>query len=402
MPRGHTGWVYRAIFSPDDQRLASGGLDQTVKLWDLQTGHEVLTLRGHHQCIRDLDFSADGTELVSTSPDGTWIWNATPLRGEAGEELLTFRAHGRGVRSVAFSAHGEWLASVGDDGAVRVWNPKLGLASGTNPLICTFEGCTGCNQVVFSHNSRFLASAGFNRPDAQKLHLWDTSTWRELHVLAEVCSPIAFSADDEYLVTCSSRPSNAIEVRDTTTLQEIRSPLRGHGWALTAVASAPKEKISRLASASVDGTVRIWDLLAGTELVPALHHDNGVLCVAFSRDGLFLASGGHDRVVKIWDARSFKLIQELPDSTGTIQSVAFHPKDSGVLAWGSRDATVKIWDAETKKTRTLHGHKSWVESVAFSPDGKQIASATLDGTIKFWGVPPLPKAPDQAAGASDD
>jgi WD40 repeat protein/tRNA A-37 threonylcarbamoyl transferase component Bud32 len=399
---GHTGWVYRAIFSPDDQRLASGGLDQTVKLWDLQTGQEVLSLRGHHQCLRDLDFSADGTRLVSTSPDGTWIWNATPLPNEAGQELLTLRGHGRGVRSVAFNPDGRWLASVGDDGAVRIWDPKLALAGGTNPLICTFEGCTGCNQVAFSHNSRFLATAGFNRPDAQKLRLWDTTTWRELHVLSEVCSPLAFSPDDEYLATCTSRPWSAIEIRGVTTLQEIRPPLSGHRWGLTAVAFAPNGKIARLASASVDGTVRIWDVLAGKELVPALHHENGVICVAFSRDGQFLASGGHDRVVKIWDARSWKLIQEVSDATGTIQSVAFHPKDSRMLAWGSRDATVKIWDNATKETRTLHGHTSWVESVAFSPDGKQIASGSLDGTIKLWGVPPLPKAPDQAAGSSSN
>src|SRR5207245_4853152 len=124
---------------------------------------------------------------------------------------------------------------------------------------------------------------------------------------------------------------------------EIRPPLRGHRWALTAVAFAPDAKMPRLASASVDCTVRIWDAVAGKELAPALHHDNGVICVTFSQDGQFLASGGHARVVKIWAARSWKLIQELPDATGTIQGVVFHPTDSRMLAWGSRDATVKVW-----------------------------------------------------------
>jgi WD40 repeat protein len=171
---------------------------------------------------------------------------------------------------------------------------------------------------------------------------------------------------------------------------------------LTALAFAPDAEVLRLASASPDGTVRIWDVLAGKELVPALHHENGVMSVAFSPDGRFLASGGHDRVVKIWDARSWKLIHKLLDATGTIHSVAFHPKDSRMLAWGSQDATVKIWDSDTTETRTLRGHKSWVVGVAFSPDGKQIASASLDGTIKFWRVPPLPKSPDQAGGASSD
>jgi WD40 repeat protein len=83
--------------------------------------------------------------------------------------------------------------------------------------------------------------------------------------------------------------------------------------------------------------------------------------------------------------------------------VVFHPKDSRVLAWGSTDGTVKLWNTATKEMiRILHGHTSWIESVAFSPDGEWIASASLDGTIKLWGVPVLPKAPNQATGASSD
>jgi len=92
----------------------------------------------------------------------------------------------------------------------------------------------------------------------------------------------------------------------------------------------------------------------------------------------------------VWDARSWRLLYELPDPTGRVQSVMFHPKHSHVLAWGSRDGTVKIWDAVTRETRILHGHRNWVESVAFSPDGDWLASASLDGTVKIWRSPALP------------
>jgi len=176
---------------------------------------------------------------------------------------------------------------------------------------------------------------------------------------------------------------------DATTRREIHT-LKGHSWAIFDVAFSPNADVPRLASASADGTVRIWDTITGAQIVESpLRHTNDVRCVAFSSDGRLLASGGEDRVVKVWDARSWQLLYELPDITGCVRSVAFHPKDDRVLAWGSTDSTVKVWNRAIKEIRTLHGHESWVESVAFSPDGDWIASASLDGTVKLWPVPLL-------------
>jgi WD40 repeat protein len=159
------------------------------------------------------------------------------------------------------------------------------------------------------------------------------------------------------------------------------------------VVFSPDPGAALLASASLDSTVRIWDVTAGKQIVDPLRHADAVWSVAFSQDGRHLATGSFDRTVKVWDARTWQLRDSQPDPTGAAQSVAFHPKDDRVLAWGSTDATVKLWNRATKKTHTLHGHKSWVESVAFSADGEWLASASLDGTIKLWHVSFFPEGP---------
>lgn len=93
----------------------------------------------------------------------------------------------------------------------------------------------------------------------------------------------------------------------------------------------------------------------------------------------------------MWDAKTWKLLYDLPDATGGVHSVAFSP-DSRLLAWGSSDTTVKVWNVGTKdEIQILRGHTSWVEGVAFSPDGRQIASASLDGSVKIWDTPSIGK-----------
>ena len=96
------------------------------------------------------------------------------------------------------------------------------------------------------------------------------------------------------------------------------------------------------------------------------------------------------------------MLHKQSDSTGDVQTVAFHPNDSRLLAWGGTDPMVEVWSAVAGEIRTLRGHRSWVLSVRFGSDREWLASGSLDGVIKLWRVPPVLKAFHQAAGVAND
>jgi WD40 repeat protein len=401
--KGHNE-VCSVAFSPDGKRLLSGSRYDTIKVWDAQTGREILSLEVLTGDVSSVAFSPDGKRLAIGS--GESDQQGRPLSGEVkvwdvqtSQEALFLQGHSGWVSSVAFSPDGKRLVSGGDQ-AVKVWDAQTG-----QETLC-LKGHTGRVQcVAFSPDGKRLVSgsakyAGLT-PLPGELKVWDAQTGQQTLALDGHTGPIhsmAFSPDGKCLVSGSgdgfdqqgTRLPGGVKVWDTRTGKEILS-LKGDTVWVYSVAFSPDGK--RLVSVSggyaeqgrlIPAEVTVWNAQTGDEMLSLKGHTSSVRSVAFSPNGQRLVSGSDDKTVKMWDAQTGREILTLKGHTDSVMSVAFSPDGKRLLS-GSADKTVKMWDTQTgQETLTLKGHTGPVHNVAFSPDGKRLASASGDGTVKVW------------------
>jgi WD40 repeat protein len=187
----------------------------------------------------------------------------------------------------------------------------------------------------------------------------------------------AFSADGKKLATASL--DNTVKIWSTAEWRHIGT-LKGHG---DGVAFVEFLKDGRLVTASLDKTLRLWST-EGEPRTSYAGHTDYLACAAVSRSGALLAAGGFDKTVRLWGIDSPAPIAVLTGHDNTVQTVAFSP-DGAHLASGGDDNSIRLWGVESKSlVRTLLGHTAAVESVVFSPKEDLIASAGGDGVIRFW------------------
>lgn len=345
----HRAGVRSIAVSPDGKRIVTGGWDKAVKIWDIATGKELITLpEAHTDYTSCVAFSPDGKQIVSGDDSGEIkVWDAS-----SGNEVMKLIGHSEGILSTAFSRDGKEIVSAGGDETIKVW-----------------DAVTGAEKNTFHYE-----------------HLGEVRY-------------AAFSPTGEHIVSTSWGWDAVIKIWDATRGNEVNT-IKRINPRIGAVSLSSDGKL--LASGSVDNMIKIWDAIKGTEVMTLRGHDGPVSSVAFSRDDKCIVSGSFDCTVRVWDIATGEEMTTLRGNESNVYSVLFTPDGKQIIS-GSEDGAVKVWDVTVnRELGEFIGHKEGVSSVAFSPDGKRLVSCSADGKVKVWDVASTTEVMTLRGGKIDD
>jgi WD40 repeat protein len=411
---GHLKDVACVAFSSDSQYIVSGSYDHTVRLWDAATGIQ-LRIMGHEDEVTSVMFSDHGKNLRIVS--GSWDCTVRVWDAMTGTQLRTMH-HERIVSCVAFSGDGQLIVSGSDDRTIRVWDASTGA------LKIVLSGHTDqVLSVAFSSDSKLVVSGS----EDSTLRVWDTAPGAQLIATGyeDAVTFVTFSKDRRFIIA-GTRYNIRIWSADTvTSVLTIDDQIDS----LSSIAVSRNENL--IASASHDGTIRLWDATTGDSqlfIKPGQKdwitsiaisddgkllavgykngplwvsettmsadasrrnhtgHTNRIMSVAFSGDGMSIVSGSADCTAKVWSAKTGVELSTMSGHTNSVTSVALSG-DGKLVVSGSYDCTVRLWEATTGTgLHTFAGHEDSVYSVAISGDDKLVASGSQDRTVRVWDV----------------
>jgi RNA polymerase sigma factor (sigma-70 family) len=337
----HEGNINSVAFSPDGKIIATGSLDNTLRLWDAATGKELCRF------------------------------------GEQNRPRFVAQ-----IFCIAFSPDGKTVASGGNDNKVHLWDRASGAG---RHLDAKDHGVV--QALAFTPDGKTIASAHWNKD----IVVWNTATGEAIHrlqghqdkVLALVCS-----ADGKLLL--SGGADKTVRLWDTAEGKEVRkitTEMAVHGVALS-----PDGKL--VAAGGSDKTIRLWDRATGAEVRQLVCREDWVFSVEFSPDGKTLAAAtahyAPDRNLPVgrlllFDVASGTELRQLTkEDLHPTEAVAFSPDGKFIAAGGGHDCTLRLWDTAGKEVSPVGGHQGQIGTAVFTADARRALTTSTDGTIRLW------------------
>ena len=394
--KGHKGGITAVAFSKDGNTLASGDEKNVIKLWDLKTKQNRATLNEHTNGVYALAFSPDGKTLASGSSDGTIrFWNPV-----TGRKINTFSTgHIESVQAIAFSVNDSTLSSAAFNGTVDVWNLK------SREEINTFIDAQNdsCNAVVLSSDAKLLACQGSNSilfnpsgisrrgggKSRDTIQLWDVDTSDEIfgpwQNIKATTNALSISPDNNILAANIEGKGISlwnvnVPIKLLISHFDVREPFT------RSLLFSPNGK--HFATYGTYVQTQIWNVVSQEKINPPLMGECSA--IAFSPDSTLVAQSNHHQDIVLWNVTPTGMNKRssIPDSKGDFHNLLLFSPDAKILldpdtfGWGIR---IVLWDVVNGSSLgSLSGHTERITTLVFSHDGKILASGAKDGTVLLW------------------
>ena len=366
---GHSALVTCCSVSHDSKFILSSSYDNTLKVWDFQTGKCIMTLRGHSDGVTSCALSHNNKYIVSSSDDKTLkVWDFV-----SGKCIMTLSGHLGAVNSCALSIDNKYIISASSDNTLKAWDFDTG------NCIMTLPGHSSLIlSCALSQDNKYILSCSRDKT----IKIWDFQTGTCIMTIEGHLDDVnfcAFSNDNKYILSASDDCS--LKVWDLQTGQ-CNMTLVGHTEEVTSCVFSNDNKY--ILSASNDTTLKLWDFHTKKCIITLVGHLDGVTSCFFSYDNKYILSGSYDDSIKVWDINTGTCIMTLNGHPVWVTSCSLSYDNRHIVSSYS-DNTLKVWDFQTCNCIiTLNGHSLRINSCTWSNDNKYILSASDDRTLKVW------------------
>ena len=373
---GHTDRISGLAWHPSGRFLVSAGWDTTARVWDADTLQPVILLNSHGTQVNALAFSRDGRWLACADSTHTiHVWDFTTKKA-----MHKFKVPEAEVRTLAFSSDGKYLVCNGDR-ILHLWNPETGIPYadlGPRPLAKTTVS-------VHPDGTRLLSNGG-----GSAVRIWNTASRESIAVIdsPEPVHAITFSPDGKWIAGAVGRHIRLCDatgkfVADWEDVSDVPITTLAFSRDSSLVASAGQQGMGVLVWRVADGEpiLLIPDALDGCTIESVAFHPDNKHLVVGGVDSMATTATGNDGQVSVWNLDERAEVTTFLDGT---TALAVHPSGD-ILATPTLDRSIFTWDLQLKQLlQELVGHDGAVTCVAFSPDGKWLASGSEDMTLRFW------------------